>query len=62
MVRMGNVIAFRRKRFTGFLPDDIGNAEAKAREESLKSTAGMADLVAFAKFGEPPLDLPPDCA
>ena len=59
---MGCVIPFRRKRFTGFIPDDIGTAEAKAREESRKLSNGMADLVAFAKFGEPPLDLPPESA
>jgi hypothetical protein len=56
---MGDVVAFRRGRLTGFIPDDLGVAETEARKRRqdvpvLMVPVAVADLLAFAKTGAPP--------
>jgi hypothetical protein len=62
---MGEVISFRRARLTGFLPDDLGEDDAKkwrhARRAKIppllspgRDAGSIADLIPFAKKGAPP--------
>ncbi|WP_024516819.1 hypothetical protein [Bradyrhizobium sp. Tv2a-2] len=65
---MGEVVKFRRARFAGFIPDDLGDRPRKHNPHSPMHTApllrpgrdaGSIGLIDFAKSGAPPV---PDLA
>jgi hypothetical protein len=56
---MGDIVKFRTRRLTGFIPDEVG-IEAKTYRDQQKRAR---DLVVFARSGQPQIsDVPDDCA
>jgi len=58
---MGEVVKFRAKKFTGLIPDEIGQMAMEYLEQQRRAR----DLVLYAKRGAPPnlTELhPDDCA
>lgn len=62
---MGEVVVFRKKKITGFIPDDLGVAETEIQNR-VRGWLGVASLIDFAKSGAPPIAdhsfTPDDCA
>jgi hypothetical protein len=57
---MGNVVGFRKRKLTGFLPDDLGMAALDRRRDEQLAREQMLALIRFAKTGQP--TIPDDCA
>ena len=54
---MGDVVGFRKKRLTGFLPCDLGRDALPALRVEQIERDRMIDLIGFARKGAPPNDL-----
>jgi hypothetical protein len=60
---MGDVVAFRRARLSGFLPDDLGPV-VKPYDPRAPLQLDRKAFLDMARKGSPPVndDNPPDCA
>jgi hypothetical protein len=52
---MGDVVAFRKWRLTGFIPADLGRQATERRTAAQHERDRLIDLIGFAKQGAPPL-------